>query len=218
MIKYKVIVFFWSLTFISYAMSSSNTEIEEFSKIFKQTEVNQLNDEEKLKVFKKCSILGNRHCSVAVGRIYYAKKEYTKALPYFLKADTKLKNSEGNDYWPASFYLGQMYFKGLGVQVDNQKAIKYLKRLLPEGSPLIVWQIAGAYNRLLPDPVPAYAWLKVASEMGVDRELPSGHNTVASQVSMFQKLLSTKERSDGDKLAYEICTSIPRCAKQNIKL
>ncbi len=217
MSKYQLMALLFIVSFASHALNPTNAEFDEYNQIFKEAKSEQLNDNQLLLKLDKCASAGNRHCSVGVGQIYYEKKEYSSAFPYFIKGDYKLKDNKGADYWPASFYLGPMYLKGLGVEENNEKAIKYLKRTLPIGGALNAWMLAIAYNDSVTSPVPAYAWFKVANTMGVDKELPQGQSmTVREIVKNMQDLLTLQEKADGDRLADEICVTIPMCAQSNV--
>ncbi len=70
------------------------------------------------KWYSKAAEKGDAGCQIAVADYHFNKEEYYKAIPWYEKAGSQGKKT-------AFIRLSQMYKKGLGVSVDEEKSISY---------------------------------------------------------------------------------------------
>lgn len=86
-------------------------------------------------VDKDICIKDRRLCAIRLGLHFYSIGDYSLMLEYFDKA-----YSMDSDW--ACYYLGQIYYRGCGVNQDIDKAIEYLEKALakdfPDGYGLLI--------------------------------------------------------------------------------
>ena len=93
------------------------------------------NYDESFPVIRKMAEEGNVRALHDLGWVYRqgigVKQDYAQALNWFTKA---AEADEAPDSYSASYYVGEIYYKGLGtVKTDREKAIKWLKRAKENG-------------------------------------------------------------------------------------
>lgn len=93
------------------------------------------NYDESFPVIRKLAEEGNVRSLHDMGWVYRqgigVEKDYAQALSWLTRA---AEVNEAPDSYSASFYIGEIYYKGLGaVKADREKAIKWLKRAREHG-------------------------------------------------------------------------------------
>ena len=78
--------------------------------------------------YKKAADHGNAGAQIDLAALYMGLERYKEAAKYYLMADKQGKLNSGPKYW-----LGHLYFKGLGVSKDSIKARKYWTEAANEG-------------------------------------------------------------------------------------
>ena len=211
-----LLILLCAIGFSSRASEPTLKDLDELKNILKVAQVEHLNDGQIVAKVEECSNNGNKYCSLTAGISYYKKNKNDKAFSYLIKADYKFKREDGKDYYPASFYLGTMYFGGLGVAANNEKAIEHFKQCVSTGHAECAYMISSAYDlSLRNNPVPAYAWMKVARKMGMNKVPGRKYVTVPETIEMMQDALTIQERKDGDSLADKVCAATPSCILTN---
>lgn len=77
--------------------------------------------------FRRAADLGSREGAFYCGKHAIARGDYQEALSWF-------RASTCQDYGPALLWLGIMHKNGLGVSVDLDRASRYLRRAIANGS------------------------------------------------------------------------------------
>ncbi len=93
------------------------------------------NYDESFPVIHKLAEEGNARALHDLGWVYRqgigVEQDYAQALSWFTRA---AEADEAPDSYSASYYVGEIYYKGLGmVKADREKAIKWLKRARENG-------------------------------------------------------------------------------------
>ena len=211
-----LLILLCGIAFSSYALEPTMKDLDELDGILKMAQ-SHINDNQIKVKLDECSNHGNKYCSLTIGIHYFREAKYDVALPYLLNSNCKFKSKDGKDYWPASIYLGTIFFKGFGIEKNYEKSIGYYKQCAMAGEEKCAFMMAGVYNELQVknhDPVPSNAWMKVAMKMGMTEiEGPKNANiSVKESIDFMQESLTPEEIEKGDKLAKEICATIPKCA------
>jgi uncharacterized protein len=77
--------------------------------------------------FRQAATLGSKEGAFYCGKSALGLQQYDEALGWFQKAAAK-------EYGPALLWLGLAYVRGLGVEADFKKGIKYLERASATGN------------------------------------------------------------------------------------
>ena len=93
-----------------------------------------------LEKYLPLAINGDSKAQTLVGYYHLDKKQYKEALKWFHLADKQ--NHSG-----AQNYLGLMYSKGLGVKLDNKKAISFYEKSASQGNVKSLGNLGDAYVR-----------------------------------------------------------------------
>lgn len=174
---------------------------------------------------KTCSEAGNQHCSGVLGLHYYAKGDYVLARPLLLKG-----SQMGMSY--CDFTLGLLYSEGKGVLQSDDKAINFYKRAAKLGNATAAYNISTIYlNNSIPlsyrftqdemtkykyNVTNAYAWEKIALALGEKMVLKENGQELPllDDLNLIkQKLLERGYLNEADKIASDICSTIPECAQ-----
>lgn len=161
----------------------------------------------------------NSYCSMLLGEFYYDKEEYSLAYPLL----SKYSDDFGRDI--VEYQLGYMFSKGLGVLQNDDKAMMHYKKSAEFGTPNAAYAVGIIYNnkaaifyrshnRSDGNIVPAYAWLKVSQALGRDYYLDEDWKKIDMSVKLNEKreiLSSYSKLQEADKLASQICSTIPKC-------
>ncbi|HAU3629688.1 TPA: sel1 repeat family protein [Legionella pneumophila] len=171
----------------------------------------KLNDKEFVSELLKCSLKNNFWCSGRLGDWLLEKNEYSDAFYLLTQANDNLHDS-------FSFSLGRMYLEGVGVLQNEEKALLYFKKAAKAEVDLSRVRKYAAYNvgviysqkelkkknNNITNITKAYAWFKVSKALGYDAEIKV--NEVLKEY-----LASHKGLLKADKLATQICSTIPNC-------
>ncbi|HAT2038542.1 TPA: sel1 repeat family protein [Legionella pneumophila] len=171
----------------------------------------KINDKEFVSELLKCSLKNNFWCSGRLGDWLLEKKEYSDAFYLLTQANDNLHDS-------FSFSLGRMYLEGIGVLQNKEKALLYFKNAAKAEVDLSGVRKYAAYNigviytqkelgkknNNISNITKAYAWFKVSKALGYDTEIKV--NAVLKEY-----LVSHQGLLKADKLATQICSTIPNC-------
>ncbi len=97
-----------------------------------------------------------------IGRKFYKKRDYNRALQQFLRAAKK-------GHAEAMCSLGMMYYVGRGVQSDYSEAFKWCKKAAEQGDSYAQSLVGGMYEEgkgVPQDYVEAIKWFTKAAERG----------------------------------------------------
>jgi len=165
--KKLLMVMLATISISGFAIEAPKKDYEEYYKIFENAKIQNISNAEIEKKLEECAIKGNTYCSLVTGIFYFRKNDYTNAFKYLSNADYEFKDPDGKLYWGSSFYLGTLYFGGLGTTADNEKAIEQYKHCAQMGKSFCALMLSGVYDvSLRNNPVPAYAWMLVAKKNG----------------------------------------------------
>lgn len=178
----------------------------------------------KIEKLKKCSNEGNLHCSAYLGEYYMTEKAYSWAYPLLIKAS---KDDTGAipPATMANFYLGQMFYKGLGVLQDYNKAINYFEKAAKQGDSKSALLIAIIHVRDLKSlthkpkeydyhMIQSYVWLKISqalqsSPLNADESIVKTTSKLIKQGREY--LVSASRLEEAEQLSKQICKTIPHC-------
>ena len=203
--------------------NSFNDELEASTLAIKAN-LTALSGTAKIEKLKKCSNEGNLHCSAYLGEYYMTEKAYSWAYPLLIKAS---KDDTGAipPATMANFYLGQMFYKGLGVLQDYNKAINYFEKAAKQGDSKSALLIAIIHVRdlksLIHKPkeydyhmIQSYVWLKISqalqsSPLNVDESIVKTTSILIKQGREY--LVSASRLEEAEQLSKQICKTIPHC-------
>lgn len=171
-----------------------------------------------------CSDSGNYYCSAMLGQIYFDEGEYTLAYPLLFKS-TDVHAS----LFDSNYSLGYMFGNGLGVLQNYDKAIHYSEKSARNGNAEGAYNTAVYYsykahilqhdltrsqNDVNHNLTRQYAWFKISMALGKKNStLKNGkEEPMLTGIEEMKKSLAKRSQlNSADKLASEICSSIPGC-------
>ena len=128
----------------------------------------------------------------SAGVIAHAMGQYDKAFQNFMPL------AQGANHPYAEYYLGMMYERGQGVQVDMKKAAKWFLKSAKQGVQQSQYHLAELYaeGKGVPqDYERAYAWYAVAAKLG--------QQAAAAGQDDAKKHMSSNELAQAQLLASE---------------
>lgn len=217
-----VMIYFVSLGVL--AQPNKDNSIKESLEAIMLSKEFNLSGTTKVKELKKCSNEGNLHCSTYLGEYYINEKSYSLAYPLLLKAS---EDNAGSipPATMANFYLGQMFYKGLGVLQDYNKAINYFEKAAKQGDSKSALLIAIIHTKdlksLIDKPkeydyhmIQSYVWLKISQALQ-SNPLNADESIVKTTPILIKQsreyLVSASRLQEAEQLSKQICKTIPHC-------
>lgn len=223
--KMKKILFYSILltSFGSYASNGTEANIAEYKSINDKINNKLTTQQESQRLFEICSGNGNTLCSSFLESAYFIAKNYSAAYPFLIKSQGVIHLYNTNTA-PSELYLGAMFDNGLGVLQNKDKAIEHYKICASVGDGICAYNIAAIYsnkaviNKKVVDPnddglIQSYAWMKVSQALGIKEFIPSNgrKQDMTFHLEGMQIILGAKKTQKADKLASQICSTIPSC-------
>lgn len=217
-----IIVSFIVLFQNCYASDDNNPEANEFNAIYNTFKSSPRNG---LVQLVNCADKNNKYCAFLLGYLLYHKKEYSKAYPYFIKSEGVFKSINSNEMFKglngkevdtSDVFLGNMFSEGLGVEKNMDKAIDYYNRCMTMGDDACAYDISTLFVN---DPVKTYAYTLVALKLQMATGTYDEHAKVdiALEVKNMRQNLDEQKIREGDKMANDICLTIPICRTKQIQ-
>ena len=141
-----------------------------------------------------------------------AESQYIVCYNYYKSEDKEL-NKEGyewcmkavnQDYISASYYIGSMHLKGIGVKKDYNEAFNWYMKGANSGIPLSLNEIGKFYEKgmvVLQNEVKAYAYYSLANSYYPHKKFLSNRNRI-------EKKLSNEEIEEGRNIAADFKNKI----------
>lgn len=203
--------------------NSFNDDLEA-STLAIEANLSALSGTAKIEKLKKCSNEGNLHCSAYLGEYYMTEKAYSWAYPLLIKAS---KDDAGviPPATRANFYLGNMFYKGLGVLQDYDKAINYFEKSARQGDSKSALLIAIIHSKdlksLIDKPkeydyhmIQSYVWLKISQALQ-SNPLNADKSIVKATPILIKRsreyLVSASLLQEAEQLSKQVCKTIPTC-------
>lgn len=172
-----------------------------------------------------CADKGNYYCSMGLGETNAKEENYIDAISNFKQC------SEKCDGW-CDFGLGIIYYEGIEVLQNDEKAIFYFKKAANLGLPNAAYNLAAIYEDKKSNgayrysdegakqysnyAILEYAWLKIAMALGrkdyiskIDGKIPIAKVFDARKFG----LASDGLLQQGDNMATQICSKNKFCKK-----
>lgn len=227
-----VIILLLASSFLAHAVPSKKAQ--ENLSIFSAREISIISDR-KFELFNENLINKMKNevdmdASFAVvfqfilGEYYTQNENYKLAFKYFSKCS-------GSEF-DCDFQLASLYFEGLGVLQDDEKAINYFLKSVKSGNSTSAYNLSVIYGKkafrsfdilnqekmdsYYYNLMRSYAWRKVSMAMGNKTAITRG-NKEESILIVFEELKNILSRANklnsANKLAEQFCSSIPACAQ-----
>lgn len=223
-----LIIAIFSLCTFAAAPDASKKQTEYFRHLHEMRYVNkvitQKQYEEKL---AECGFT-NRYCSTMIGATHYDNKNYSEAFRWLLISSGIIKQVYNpNEYTAlADRLLGEMYLKGWGVLQNYDAALKHFKICASIGSSFCAVNISLIYMKkhyleknlttVRNMDEQAYAWMKISQTLfsqDNDMQIIKYFNSSGPQnfISSYERLYSSEEIKEANKIAKKLCSAIPKC-------
>lgn len=224
------LIFIYIISCHTFAETLAQNDMKEFKLIQIQYDKKLINYEQLHNQLIKCSKKGNKYCISSIGLIYFETQKYDLAYPYLIKSQG-IYNGFNQTIAPSEWALAYMYDNGLGVLQNEEKAIEHYKKCAFIGDKNCAFNIGAIYFQKAVDlsttstrshdlysyTIKAYAWYKISQALG--RKTATNTNTgkkekFSESLNKIKIILVHSGKShliEADKLARQICTSIPKC-------
>jgi len=116
---------------------TEDTKFEKCKKTFSSTKHEEVISKKEASRYIQDANRGDPEAQYKLGKYYYDKEDYDKAIEYWQKAADQ-------QYLDAQCYLGECYHDGKGVKKNYTKALEYLRKAVDQGH-INAHSILGSY-------------------------------------------------------------------------